>query len=33
MSLVYPTGIIGVLLAAYVYIFQTHAPLYADASV
>lgn len=31
--LVYPTGIIGVLLAAYVYFFQTHPPLYADASL
>ena len=29
--LVYPTGIIGVLLAAYVYLFQTHPPLYADS--
>jgi nicotinamide mononucleotide transporter len=29
--LVYPTGIIGVLLAAYIYFFQTHPPLYADA--
>ena len=28
--LVYPTGIIGVLLAAYVYLFQTTPPLYAD---
>jgi nicotinamide mononucleotide transporter len=31
--LVYPTGIIGVVLAAYVYFFQTHPPLYADASL
>ena len=31
--LVYPTGIIGVILAAYVYFFQTHPPLYADASL
>jgi len=31
--LVYPTGIIGVLLAAYVYFFQTNPPLYADASL
>ncbi|HEX6914555.1 MAG TPA: nicotinamide riboside transporter PnuC [Chitinophagaceae bacterium] len=31
--LVYPTGIIGVLLAAWVYFFQTHPPLYADASL
>jgi nicotinamide mononucleotide transporter len=31
--LVYPTGIIGVLLAAYIYFFQTHPPLYADASL
>lgn len=29
--LVYPTGIIGVLLAAYVYFFLVHPPLYADA--
>ncbi|MEO7263626.1 MAG: nicotinamide riboside transporter PnuC [Ferruginibacter sp.] len=29
--LVYPTGIIGVLLAAYVYLFQTNPPLYADS--
>ncbi|MBC7948111.1 MAG: nicotinamide mononucleotide transporter [Chitinophagaceae bacterium] len=29
--LVYPTGIIGVLLAAYVYFFMVHPPLYADA--
>lgn len=31
--LVYPTGIIGVLLAAYVYFFQADPPLYADASL
>src|SRR5215212_5336113 len=31
--LVYPTGIIGVLLAAYIYFFQTSPPLYADASL
>lgn len=31
--LVYPTGIIGVVLAAYVYFFQTHPPLYADGSL
>jgi nicotinamide mononucleotide transporter len=31
--LVYPTGIIGVLLAAYVYFFQTNPPLYADATL
>jgi len=30
--LVYPTGIVGVLLAAYVYLFMTNGPpLYADA--
>jgi len=29
--LVYPTGIIGVLLAAYVYYFLAKPPLYADA--
>ncbi len=28
--LVYPTGIIGVLLAAYVYFFNANPPLYAD---
>jgi len=28
--LVYPTGIIGVLLAAYLYFFDSHPPLYAD---
>lgn len=31
--LVYPTGIVGVLLAAYVYFFLVHPPLYADASL
>ena len=31
--LVYPTGIIGVLLAAYVYFFMAQPPLYADASL
>ncbi|HEY0434376.1 MAG TPA: nicotinamide riboside transporter PnuC, partial [Chitinophagaceae bacterium] len=31
--LVYPTGIIGVLLAAWVYFFQSHPPLYADATL
>ena len=31
--LVYPTGIVGVLLAAYVYMFQAHPPLYADAGL
>jgi nicotinamide mononucleotide transporter len=31
--LVYPTGIVGVLLAAYVYFFEVHPPLYADASL
>lgn len=31
--LVYPTGIIGVLLAAYVYFFMINPPLYADASL
>ena len=29
--LVYPTGIIGVLLAAYVYFFMVSPPLYAGA--
>lgn len=29
--LAYPVGIIGVLLAAYIYFFQTKPPLYADA--
>jgi nicotinamide mononucleotide transporter len=31
--LVYPTGIIGVLLAAYGYFFQVYPPLYADGSL
>lgn len=31
--LVYPTGIIGVLLAAWVYFFLSDPPLYADASL
>lgn len=31
--LVYPTGIIGVLLAAYVYFFMVSPALYADASL
>jgi nicotinamide mononucleotide transporter len=31
--LVYPTGIVGVLLAAYVYFFQTDPPLYADGGL
>lgn len=31
--LVYPTGIIGVLLAAYVYFFMVDPALYADASL
>ena len=31
--LVYPVGIIGVLLAAYVYFFMIHPPLYADGSL
>lgn len=31
--LVYPTGIIGVLLASYVYFFMVNPPLYADASL
>ncbi len=31
--LVYPTGIIGVLLAAWVYFFAVDPPLYADASL
>lgn len=31
--LVYPTGIVGVLLAAYVYFFMIAPPLYADASL
>lgn len=29
--LVYPTGILGVLLAAYIYFFNSAPPLYADA--
>lgn len=31
--LVYPTGIIGVLIAAWLYFFDSHPPLYADASL
>jgi nicotinamide mononucleotide transporter len=31
--LVYPTGIIGVLLASYVYFFLSTPPLYADATL
>src|SRR5574343_543933 len=31
--LVYPTGIIGVLLAAWVYFFAVDPPLYADGSL
>jgi nicotinamide mononucleotide transporter len=31
--LVYPTGILGVLLASYVYFFMVSPPLYADASL
>jgi nicotinamide mononucleotide transporter len=31
--LVYPYGIIGVLLAAYVYFFMVHPPLYADGAL
>ena len=31
--LVYPTGIVGVLLAAYVYFFMVSPPLFADASL
>ena len=31
--LVYPTGIIGVLLAAYLYFWGSHPPLYADGSL
>ena len=31
--LVFPTGIVGVLLAAYVYFFMIRPPLYADASL
>lgn len=28
--LVYPTGIVGILVAAYLYLFVAHPPLYAD---
>ena len=28
--LVYPTGIVGILIAAYLYLFVSHPPLYAD---
>ncbi len=31
--LVYPTGIVGVLLAAWVYFFVAHPPLYADGTL
>ena len=31
--LVYPTGIIGVLLAAWLYFFNSHPPLYADGTL
>lgn len=31
--LVYPTGIVGVLLAAYVYFFMSAPPLYADGAL
>jgi nicotinamide mononucleotide transporter len=31
--LVYPTSIIGVLLAAHVYFFMIHPPLYADGAI
>ena len=31
--LVYPTGIIGVLLAAWLYFFASHPPLYADGTL
>ena len=31
--MVYPTGIIGVLLAAYLYYFESDPPLYADATL
>jgi nicotinamide mononucleotide transporter len=31
--LVYPTGIVGVLLAAYLYFFDSHPPLYADGTL
>lgn len=30
---VYPTGIIGVLLAAWLYFFDSHPPLYADGTL
>jgi nicotinamide mononucleotide transporter len=30
---VYPTGIIGVLAAAYLYFFDSHPPLYADGTL
>lgn len=29
--LVYPTGIVGILIAAYIYLFIAHPPLYADS--
>ncbi|MEY4134567.1 MAG: hypothetical protein RL386_917, partial [Bacteroidota bacterium] len=31
--LVYPTGIIGVLLAAYIYFYLVDPPLYADGAL
>jgi nicotinamide mononucleotide transporter len=31
--MVYPYGIVGVLLAAYVYFFMVHPPLYADGAL
>jgi nicotinamide mononucleotide transporter len=31
--LVYPTGIVGVLLAAYLYFFDSNPPLYADGTL
>lgn len=31
--LVYPTGIVGVLIAAYIYFFMVSPPLYADGSL
>jgi nicotinamide mononucleotide transporter len=31
--LVYPTGIVGVLLAAWLYFFNSHPPLYADGTL
>ena len=31
--LVFPTGIIGVLLAAWLYFFNSHPPLYADGTL